>query len=184
MTTEQSYPNVTLVVKNGQPTIELRQSDQIRRPLISGDNIYEYLTSLAQEVNFSGDIQDLFHLALQSDELYLQFPVVPEDKDKEKIGFADIQKIVRAELDAHIPVTDQSPELNAELERNWQGDVFASILNEIYNVLIAETAYQASQVAVGTIQLDENTPSLRLVEQMSLGLQKLDTDLIVLNAQE
>lgn len=177
----ENYPNVTLVINQGVPSVELRQStDNIRRLLV-GPSLTEMLLQIAQQIGFTGTVTEILELIGISDELYLQFPISKETDEavQDSIDFSAIYRHLDSELTTHQQVTGQSPELNKQLQVNWQGDVLASVLEEAYNILIIETLTQASQMGIGIIQLHENLGDPRLREKMSKELAKLDTQLVL-----
>ncbi len=180
MQEQQQFPNVTLVVNDGVPHIELRKSEDVTQKMLSGQSLHEVMQEVATKVNYSGGFDEIIELARQCDELFLHFPV-RVDNNPEEITFPAVMSKVDQAVEEHEVLSHDSEDVVAQVELFWQGDVFASVLEELYTVLIADTVFTASQLGIGVIQLEENTGDARLRQKMAIELEKLEVPLILVS---
>jgi tRNA A37 threonylcarbamoyltransferase TsaD len=174
------YPYVNLVVHDGEPKIELHNSENEARVMLRGDNIHKYLENLAVKIGYDGKIDELYQLANISDELYLQFPLTKEKKAVTSISFAPLAEPIAAEIASHQPISVGNKELEAQLEQNWQGDLLASVIDEIYRILVKDVVEAAAEMGIGKVRLTENTGNPRFREKVSLELARLNVELIII----
>ncbi len=179
-----NYPNITLRIKNYVPSIELWNSENESRTVIKGKKgIDTLILEFCELVDFptqGNNIDELMHLARSGDENMLKFASI--DFSKQELDFSDLlQETVAAYERYSLPVSKDSLKesndptaLARELRNNWKEDALASLIEEIYNTMIARTFYLASETSISTIVLADDRQDSRLREKMSKELATVE----------
>jgi len=178
---EQTFPNITLKVRAGLPQIELRNSEDQVRVLLTAENIDAYLAAKAKKIGFTEDIEDIYNWSRECDEEYLGFDMSEgEISDSEKINYSILDKGVVAEITSHKGFDKGTTDVNAEVGKYWQGDVLASVLDGIYTILTMALLEVGAETGTELFQLDLDQTRPRMLEKVSLELQKTNAQLTVL----
>lgn len=180
-------PSIILQIKNNIPQVIFMSSPDNKKEITeSKEDLNDIIQSLATELNILNEsertLNNLLEYARESDDLFLN-PFVEIDS---KAGNFQINEAVEQQLSK---AKDQSSDFSEygkidknvkeELKKNQNADIFASILDTIYNVLIAKTILHASELGIGQIYLDDETDNKRLREKMAKELDELGIELLI-----
>lgn len=182
------YPNLTLRIKNHIPSLIYMPSEGVEKVLTQGEeNVVEVMTEIAEKLNLqhpnSEDLsqrhQDFLTIARNADDVYYTtFP----DMDVESQEFK-LKETIHQNLDKIIDDNPQdyevdglTPELMKELEQNYAVDLFSSALESMYTTLISKSLLAASELGLGTINLDDESENLRLAELMAREMEKMGVE--------
>lgn len=184
------YPHVSLTIKNNIPSIVYHPKEGVEKKINTTDeNIYEIALDVAQKLGLvkntklSADdqFQSLLSVARESDETYVTDLT---DIDPEVIEFdlngsmsKAVDKAIKNKRDEYKDV-EMSDEIRGELELNQNKDIFASLMDAMYMVLIAKTVLVAAELGIGKIALNDSSKNARLHEKMLQELHKLGIEYI------
>lgn len=158
----------------------------MNRILNSGDsvNLKVLIEQIARELELEEHIElneyaELLRVATEGDERFIEIlPDVSRESDLglEAAVMPELRKAIadRQNLEEYGKI---SAEVRKELRRNESIDIFASILEMIYNILITKTIYFATDLGIGTFYLDDKSGNARLHEKMASELSKMDIEL-------
>lgn len=161
------YPNITIKVRDFVPTLEFQSAEGEVRTMFTLDmGLDTLLMRSADAVGYKDyrDANDILNFVRSGDESFIDF-------GKIELGQADIttQHIVKglADVIANRPEdhNNTSEDVKAELLKYWQADVLASVLEEAYAILIAQAVYNASELGLNVISLDDDSHEIRLQEK-------------------
>jgi hypothetical protein len=187
------YPHVTLKIKNHTPQVVLDSDENTSRNMTNTEeSIYEVVINIARKLNLidreleENDpeiLPELLDLARQSDEMYIQdFPEI----ETENVEF-DLSKTMNSVLNAILEEREEeyvdldiAEDIKKELNRNQNSDIFASLLDIMYMILIAKTLVAAAEVGIGTVRLEDEHKNPRLVEKMAKELERMGVEFIVI----
>lgn len=159
--------------------VELRKSDdnisQLNKPL----DIFDMIQAAAIKVGYDGDLAEIYELARECDEEFIEFPDI-DQQYAQNLDFSQVSDELTKQVKQHELTEEGSQELKDQLREYWQGDVLASVIEQIYNVIIANVILTAGDMGIGIIQLETDIKDVRFPEKMSKELAKLDTELILL----
>ncbi len=186
------YPNLTLKIRNHTPQIVLETDENTSRDITNTDeSIYEVVVNLAKKLNLidreliendSEILPELLDLARQSDEMYIQdFPEIETENvefDLSKTMNSVLNAIIEEREEEYVDV-DVADDIRKELNKNQSADIFASLLEIMYAILIAKTLVAATEVGIGVVRLDDEHKNSRLQEKMAKELEKLGVEFIV-----
>lgn len=160
------YPNVTLKIRQYVPTIEYSLDDQVVKKLYTLDKgLDTLLMEAASSVHFAyNDVNDIFALIRTGMENFLEFPEI--DYEGEELNSHYISEQLHTALVEREAAAGLDPEVGNALNEFWQADVLASVLEEVYALLIAKTVFSASELGIGTIILDDDMHEIRLHEKV------------------
>ena len=186
------YPLVALKIKDHVPSVVYYPQEGVERKMtLTDENVRDIILDIAGKLDLYKDsentdrneaFQDLLSLARESHEDYsTDLPDVnPEDIEfdlKNKLN-KSLDKIL-GEKEELYPDVEMSNEVRNELVKNQNSDILASILDILYYTLIAKTLVAASDLGIGTIQLDDEHKNARLLEKMSKELEKIGVDFVI-----
>ncbi len=184
------YPNVTLLIKNNIPTIVYNSKNGEGKELVNEEeDLQEIVLSLAKSLELSNeftgnsadDFINLLSLAEQGDERLIEnLPEINKLSKSFKVKeFLDIElaKAIENKNTFEEYKGEASTEVLKELERNQNIDIFASLLEYIYSILIAKTILYAADLGIGDIHLADEGKLLRLQAKMASELSKIDIEL-------
>ncbi len=175
---ESNYPNITLVIKDSMPSLELENKEGEKKTIaISTLSIDDVLEKVAKALKLDESIDDIWEILREGDETYIEFPEIEGLEE----GSIDLQSTLdealkHLELDIQAEVTK---DVSEALTHYHQADVLASTLEEVYNLLIARTVFTASEMGIGNIILKDERKEPRLREKMSKELAAVEIELIV-----
>ena len=162
------YPNITIKIRNFVPTLEFQLNDEGTKPMFTLDmGLDTLLMKVADAIGFKDyqDAKDIFELIRTGDETFADFGKIELGNDhittKHIIdGLANVIA-ERPEIPA-----GSSDELATELTLYWQADVLASVLEEAYAILIAQAVFNAAELGLNVIALDDDQHEIRLQEKI------------------
>ncbi|MCB0745388.1 MAG: hypothetical protein KDC67_15885 [Ignavibacteriae bacterium] len=188
------YPNITLKIENYIPTIYYVTSDKEEKA------INEKEESLIEVINTLGKRLDLDQYCENSDpkELCLDLLKLAEEGDER--AYEDLPKIksVSKNLDLEKNIEEKLSSLEKNREeipaeandavkkemRKYQNlDIFASMLDTIYNIIIANVVLNASELGIGNIYLEDTSNLVRLQYKMASELSKMKVELGIINSE-
>jgi hypothetical protein len=174
-------PHIILKIENHTPHLYFHPENGENRQLTKKDtNLEELIINIADQLGIKTEgtdrLQDLLQLASESDELYnTELPVI----DVESLEL-DVENPIMLMLSAmnstkedYSTMTGISDELRTEIERNRDADIFASVLDKIYSIIIAKALLAAHDLEIPNIRLSSENNYPRLAEKMGNELQKL-----------
>lgn len=187
------YPYIALKIKNNVPSIMYYPEEGLNRKMtLNDENLRDIVLGLAHKLELvdkskvndsDATFQELLNLARESDEEYITD--MPEIDLENEIEFelesqlnALLNSVLENKTEAY-PGTEITPEVKKELERNQNADIFASVLDILYYILIAKTLFAASDLGISSIQLEDEHKNARLLEKMSKELEKMGIDLVL-----
>lgn len=191
----KNYPRITLTIKNHIPSLIYAKGEDDAVNLIEDqEDLSKIITSVAKQLNLLEEIEKgtsseqylaLINLAYtQGDEHFID--QIPEAGTK-KASF-QLEKLIKDKLPKllenrsefeNIYDTPLSIDVKAEIERNENIDILASVLEMIYLLMIGKTLLEASELAIGNIHLNDSDGNVRLRERMASELTKADIKLTI-----
>ncbi|BCX13933.1 MAG: hypothetical protein KatS3mg085_465 [Candidatus Dojkabacteria bacterium] len=189
------YPYIALNIINFKPTITFHPAEDMSRQLtIEEVDLYEIIVDVAKRLDLIDDVlkkikdkmilmDNLLEIAKSAADISKveKYPDISQDNNEFEIK-PTIEKLLQNALANKSGITkmaELSPELESEIIRDENIDIFASILESLYSILIANTILAASQIGVGKIKLNDEHKMERLLERMAQELQKLDIDFLL-----
>jgi hypothetical protein len=170
------YPNITLKITEGLPSIELHNENQPVRPMFISDmDLQTYMASVADAINWTAGNE--VATASNGDQYMIDFENV--DLADESTSLSDILQVVRRSASEYEQMAGLNQEVADELMQNWQTDMLASALEGAYNLLIAKVILMADTLGIEDIRLDDDRLDPRLREKMSSELAKFNTQLLI-----
>lgn len=182
-------PYISLQIRNHIPHIVFYPDEGMSRSLtVDDESILPIVASIAKRLELIAEeeevnaetLTNLFELARTSDESYLDTTPDLETEESEFKLAAIMNRLVDQALatrEDQYPETELNDDVRAELASNLNADIFASLLDALYTVLIAKTLLAASELGIGKISLDDEHNNVRLLEKMSKELAKLGIEL-------
>lgn len=182
-------PFISLQIRNHIPHIVFYPDEGMSRNLtVDEESIVNVVSSIAKRLELIAEEEDasdetltrLFNLARSSDESYLNTTPNFETDDSEFKLMEIMTELVEQSLKTReelYPETDMNDEVRTEINSNMNADIFASLMDALYTVLIAKTLLAASELGIGKIKLDDEHNNVRLLEKMSKELAKLGLEL-------
>lgn len=176
----EDYPQIALVIKNQMPYIEYNESPQNSKKLVSLNMGLDTALLRAGEVCGVEDLEQFSPAALSTaDEEMIKFEEGFDFTEEVKLNLDYIFTTLKARVQPTIPPVTNQAAVDQELKSNWQADVLASVLEEIYNLLIAATLRLANDLGVENIKLADERKDPRLQEKMAKELSFGEIELIV-----
>ena len=172
------YPNVTLRIKNYLPSIELQSDvEDVQTMATATQGLDTLLTETAAAMGAKWDIEEVKRRISEADDTFLIFPEI--EFESESLDLDQFGGTIQTAIGEYIDFADANESVREELKANWQADVLASLLAQVYRLLVARTVFFASEIGVGEIQLVDDSFDSRLREQMSRDLESLELELTV-----
>lgn len=180
------FPRITLQIIDSEPQIIFESSEKESKKMLSETEslvqIFKYLKKELkfEEVPDENIIPGLLKLAQQGDERFIEkLPGKSLRSDKLLLQETVEDEIAKAKknVDDYSDYNDVSADVQTELVRNQHLDILASILEMVYNIIIANVVDSASELGVGNIRLDDQTGIGRLRSKMAGELTKMNIEL-------
>jgi hydrogenase maturation factor HypF (carbamoyltransferase family) len=195
MSKNSMYPHISLNIVNFKPTITFHPEEGMSRQLTLDEvNIADIIIELAKRLDLLDEIlkkindkmlliENLLDIArnaadINKVEKYPDINVENNEFEIEKTLFPLLDEVIENRNDFS-NIANLSPELENELIRDENADIFASLLEAMYSILIANTILAASQIGIGKIKLNDTHHNIRLLERMAQELKKLDIELLL-----
>ncbi len=191
MKEQSNYPYIALEIKNFKPNIVFYPDESISRVMtLNEEDLGDLMIKFASRLDLIEDnitdkisiINELLMLARESDE---QFFNAFNEVDNSTVEL-DLEKTIskylvesQKAMDDFSDIQDLPPEIKDELLFNQNADLYASIMEAIYNIMIAKVLLAAAEVGIGKIVLDDDLKNSRLQEKMASELSKMGIDLLV-----
>lgn len=161
------YPNITIKIRNFIPTLEFQPAEGESKPMFTLDLGLDTLLMNSADLIGYNDYQnatDILQFIRGGDENFIEFGKI--ELGQEQISTKHVLDGLKTAI-AERPAThnDSSDEVNAELTTYWQADVLASVLEEAYAILIAQAVFNASELGLNIIVLDDDQHEIRLQEK-------------------
>lgn len=181
------YPNLTLLIQNNKPIIQFNQEKDISRNLHDLDeDLVKIIQSLGAKLNLvksNENLQTILEICNEGNERFIEkIPNISKDKlSLAKFLHTELEKIenTRNRYTEFAKRKDVSQAVIDELIRNDSIDIYASLLEMIYNILIGRVVLHAQELGIGIIKLQDEIGFGRLREKMASELSKLDIELVV-----
>ena len=185
-------PLIALSIKNHKPELIYYPKEGEKKKLtLKDENIYEIVIQIAREIGLINKeaiaidvtiLSDLLDIAREADELFItDLPEIETESlefDLEIILNNFLHNILKNDVDEYKDI--EMPDLvRVELELNKKKDIFASILDVMYSILIAKSLLAAAELGLGIIKLEDEGKNPRLAEKMSKELTKLEVEMII-----
>lgn len=183
-------PHITLKIENHVPHLFYTSVDGTVRQLTEKDeDISRILMKIGENFNLNeGEMDDevkVRRMLLLSNEADSEYLDNTPEIDSESLEFELEELLAKLIEDSkniekeYSDVENMDPELRAELDRNQNIDIMASLLDTIYKIMIAKTLLAAYELEINQVHFksEENYP--RLMEKFGQELQKLGLDLII-----
>lgn len=188
------YPNITLQIKDFRPAIIFNPDEGLTRQMtLAEENILEVIEELARELDLIDELLEkiedhevrltnLLEIARKADETkHDQFPEINTQSVEFELKDV-IKKFLeegKTQLVDYTALDGVEGDVLKELHRNQNADFFASLLDAIYNILIAKALLAASEIGVEKIRLVDEHKNARLQEKMARELEKFGLELVV-----
>jgi hypothetical protein len=173
-----NYPNVTLRIKNYLPSIELQSDvEDIQTMSVATKGLDTLLTETAAAMGAKWNIDEVKRRISEGDDTFLVFPEI--EFESESLDLDQFGDAIQTAVNEYVEFADANEDVRAELKSNWQADVLASLLAQVYRLLAARAVFFASEIGVRDIQLIDDSFDSRLREQMSRDLESLELELTV-----
>lgn len=179
-------PSIILQIKNNIPQVVFMANKDNKKEITqSNENLEDLIMSLALELGLNDhnkNLNDLLELARESDDLFLNpFTEVGSSSNDFQLKKAIDSQLQSSKnmLSDFSDYQNLNSKVKAELEKNQNADIFASILETIYNILIAKTILHASELGIKEFYLDDDTNNTRLREKMAKELEELGAELFI-----
>lgn len=174
-------PHIILRIQNHTPHLYFHPENGEIRQLTKEDiNLEDLISSIADQLEIETEgtnkLQDLLQLASESDELYnTELPAINVETLEFDIENPIMQMLsnMNSSKEDYTKMEGVSDDLRAELERNRDSDIFASLLDKIYSIIIAKTLLAAHDLEIPNIRFSSENNYPRLAEKMGNELQKL-----------
>ncbi|GAB4283576.1 MAG: hypothetical protein Kow0081_0210 [Candidatus Dojkabacteria bacterium] len=186
------YPNLTLNISDHKPTLFLKPEAEISRAIVSSeDSIKDLIFSIVEQLNLKTELkqdfklEDILALASEGDERMIE--VIPEnDTYGKSFGFVDF---VNRQLQEAKKSKDDFSRFGSNIEKDvlnalhvFQNiDILASMIEMIYNILIARVILAANDLSIKNIILEDECGYPRLAGKMSSELAKEGLSLTLSN---
>lgn len=180
-------PSIILQIKNNIAQVVFKSREGNKKEITtSSENLHDIIQYLASELNIlkpnERTLDNLLEYARGADDLFLN-PYIEIDPKTEsfQIRQAVEQQLAKAKkrLSDFSEYGKIDNSVKKELIKNQNADIFASILETIYNVLIAKTILLASELGITEFYLDDDTKNTRLQEKMAKELEELGVDFFI-----
>lgn len=189
------FPNLTLEINKYKPKLVYYPEEGMSRVLVPDEeDIYELSEFLAKELelfneadsNSADNIVYLLTAAEEGDERMIE-KLPSLDKFSRSFGLKDfiikeLKNSIEKREDYENYEVDIKNEVLNELKRNQNLDIFASLMESIYNILIAKTLVYSSDLGIGIIRLNDQSGLLRLQGKMASELSKIGIELKLVNS--
>ncbi len=178
------YPKLVLRIENHIPQIIFHPENGMSRNMIGvEENLLELITELGEKLNLNQEfkskdeklLQELLQLATEGDERFIaDYPKLQQDSLSFELSNAINNHLEKSQSDFSdfSEYGELEEAVLEELKRNQNIDIFASLLEAIYLILIAKTLLICSELGIGQIELDDRNGYLRLQERMASELTK------------
>jgi hypothetical protein len=187
-----NYPNVTIKIRNFIPTLELQQQDEQTKEVKTNTmfklstGIDALLMQVADAAGFAyEDTTDILDLARTGEEDAIEFTGIDyaaEDWSADYIAKQAHATVAEYNQNPqYADIAEITSEVAAALKEFWQANLLASVLEEVYALLIAKAVFTASELGIGTIVLDDDQHEIRLMEKAGKEMGAVsEIDLIVI----
>ena len=177
------YPHLTLKIEDQIPQILFFSEENVSRRLTQqNENILDEIVWLAEELELAIEgstkeerINSILLIASEGDpEIIESLPSIDTTSlefNLRKTLDENLKEIQN--LDSDYSDLEMSDEVRAELDKNRKMDVLASLIDQLYNILIAKTLLAAYELELTDIHLSSDYNYARLTEKMGNEIQKL-----------
>lgn len=164
-----NYPNITIQARKFVLSIVFKLNEQESRTMfVLNPNLDQFMSKAAEVVGYKSEtntLAELLSFARSGDENFMEFAKL--DVDNDGLETAEIMngviKAAKEKVDEYVEAND---EIKKTLDLFWQADMLASILEEIYALVIAKAVFNASELGINTIVLDDDFHEVRLQEKV------------------
>lgn len=179
--------SIKLIIENNIPSIHFINSESSSKKLTQREeNIEEIILDLAlklgiktKEEEKSKALQEILEIASEGEIGILESEI--PDLDVSNVEF-EIREGIQKNLDLAMSLDHDysNVEMNElvkdELERNYKVDILASIIDQIYEIIVAKVILAAYELELNSVIFESNNNFPRLTEKLGNELQKLDFD--------
>ena len=185
-------PVVSLKIKNHIPEIIYYPDESNPKKLTQvEESIYGVVVPIARRLGLIDReveerdetiLVELLDLARESDEMYItDLPEIETESlefDLEKIMTSVLEEVLKNDTFEYEEI-DMSEDVRKELILFKNKDIFSSLLDIMYTILIAKTVLAAAELGIGKIKLEDEGRNPRLMEKMAKELERLEVEMIV-----
>jgi hypothetical protein len=179
-------PFITLKIENQIPTIVFHNRDGIEKDLtLKKENIEQEILAIAKNLEIpdisNPSLSEVLDLASEGhhDLINTSPDIITNSLEFDLegiIGGSLVEAEDSIEDYSEVELTDQ---LREEIDRNNKIDILASIIDQIYNILIAKTLLAAYELEINEIHFRSDYNYARLIEKMGNEIQKLNLEFII-----
>ena len=180
-----SFPNITLKIENHIPSVIYNADKNISREMIKAErSLEELIKELGQDLDLEeNSIEDLMTLTEHGVErLIEELPKLNKYSNE-----FEIEKTIKTQTEdlkekrENYEGPGVTREVLDELMRNQNIDILSSIVELIFNILIAKTVMVSSELGIGNIVLEDKNNYFRLQSKMASELSKMEIKLQIKN---
>lgn len=177
------YPNLTLKIENHIPHIFFHLNENTVKEITSKNenlrdeilNLAKLLGFLAEELESEEQLNKILELVSESDStIELSVP----DINTNDMEF-NLKETLKKSLDEVLSLKDEyeniemSEKVRVELNKNKKLDILGSLMDLMYDIIIAKTLLAAYDLEINEIHLENKHNYARFNERMGNELQKL-----------
>lgn len=163
-----NYPNITIQVKDQVLSLEFNaDKDTSKTMFVLEPSLNFSLESAAKSVGFKfNSVDDILAFARLGDEKLMEFAKF--NLEVADLNVEDILNGLQQQVADRNPeyAEGASSEVNEALDEFWRADMLASFLEEIYSLVIAKAVFNASELGINTIVLNDERNEIRLQEKV------------------
>lgn len=174
------YPRLTLKIENHIPKIFLEKEEGNIVTVTEGSvQLDEVIRKIGERNNIThsrnGDsLEDLFAIAATGNERIVdELPTINEDSknfDFEDL-LMDIEEEIRDAIEEYHNV-EMDKKVRAEIDAANNIDVFASLIEVIFNILVARVMIHSSDLGITNIFIEDQNGYIRLQQKLASELSK------------
>lgn len=179
--------SIKLVINDNIPAIYFINSESVEKKLtLIDENLEEIILNLAKKLEIETNetqspnkLQEILAIASEGEIGILESEI--PDLDVSNVEFEILKSIDRnielaVSLDNNYSDIEMNDKVKQELERNYRIDILASIIDQIYDIIIAKVILAAYELDLNSVTFESNLNFPRLTEKLGNELQKLDID--------
>lgn len=183
------YPHLTLKIENQNPQIIFHPDSEVSRKLTqNNEDIVGEIIKIATKLDLTTEglskeaqVDQILQLASVGDnELIEALPTI--DTVSLEFNLNETLNSILEDLqgiEQDYSNIEMSEEVRAELERNRRIDILASLIDQLYDILIAKTLLAAYELEITDIHLSSDYNYARLTERMGNEIQKLGLEFTI-----
>ena len=174
------YPHIKLKITNHKPQIFFLPDEGMTRQLtLQEESIEKEIVKIAKLLGIKDkSIDVIFSLISEADNTLLKdFPEIDLESIEFNLG-ENLEKLYEyaLEINDEYKEIEMSDEVRKELDQNKKLDILASLVDQIYNILVAKTLLSAYELEITDIHIETDYNYARLIEKMGVEVQKLDLE--------